>query len=69
MKQNDKLLEKVNEAASERLEDGESEINNISSLILNTEAWQSGINDDKYLDDEILKLYDIFKVLLGRASL
>lgn len=62
------LLQKVMNAMTDRLEDGESEIYKISSLVLNTEAQVSGKGDDEYLDLEIERLHELLLEPLKRVG-
>ena len=62
------LLQKVTNAMIDTLEDGESEIYKISSLVLNTEAQVSGKGDDEYLDLEIERLHELLLEPLKRVG-
>ena len=62
------IVELIEDAITVRLIDSDSEINKISALVLNTEAWPASQNDDEFLHKEIQKACEIFEIPLQRAG-
>ena len=65
---NNEIVELIEDGITVRLIDSKSEINKISALILNTEAWPASQDDDEFLHKEIQKACELFEIPLKRAG-